>query len=282
MNNPNEGVQPRPVARLPLWLSILGCVDFIGSATLAGRLIWEQTVWTWERGPQMVGFSLAHGPAAILLLTPFLLVFWTAAVTVLTVRSLIKKNPISVHRWAGLGLVISLFVLMGLPDGFWQRAFIGRMATSPRAGDLLVYAAYRGDLGTVRGLVLHGVAIDATDHADWRTALHAAASKGNLPTLRYLVSKGANINALDRSGDSPLELAVSRGNNEAAKFLTELGAKRILGDEAQHQKAIHDKVQEDIEELNRAEAADKKLQDDIKRATQEEEIQRKSQKDNTR
>jgi hypothetical protein len=281
MHSSNEGVQPRPVARLPLWLSILGGIVFIGSAILAGRLTWEQTVWTWERGPQMVGFSLAHGPAAILLLVPFLLVLWTAAVAVPTVRSLIKKNPISMQRWVGLGLVISLFALMGLPEGFWQRAFISQMAASPRAGDLLVYAAYREDLGTVRGLVSHGVPIDATDHADWRTALHAAASKGNLPTLRYLISKGANINALDRSGDSPLQLAVSRGNNEAAGFLTEYGAKRILGDDAQHQKAIHDKVQEDIEELNRAKAADKELQDDIKRATRDEEIQRNSHKDNT-
>lgn len=51
------------------------------------------------------------------------------------------------------------------------------------------------------------------------------------------------------------------------------GAKMIRGDEAQHQKAIHDKVQEDIEELNRAEAADKKLQDDIKKAESEDQSQ---------
>jgi hypothetical protein len=26
----------------------------------AGRVLWEKTVWTWARGPQMVGFSLMH------------------------------------------------------------------------------------------------------------------------------------------------------------------------------------------------------------------------------
>ena len=57
-------------------------------------------------------------------------------------------------------------------------------------------------------------------------------------------------------------------------LVPEHGAKRILGDEAQHQKASHDKVQEDIEEVDRAEAADKKLQEDIKRMTRDEEIQR--------
>lgn len=58
-----------------------------------------------------------------------------------------------------------------------------------------------------------------------------------------------------------------------ASFLEAHGAKMIRGDEAQHQKAIHDKVQEDIEELNRAEAADKKLQDDIKKAESEDQSQ---------
>jgi hypothetical protein len=26
----------------------------------AARIMWEKTVWTWARGPQMVGFSLMH------------------------------------------------------------------------------------------------------------------------------------------------------------------------------------------------------------------------------
>jgi len=215
---------------------------------LSARLIWEQTVWTWERGPQMVGFSLAHGTGAILFVFPLLLLIWTSVVIVLTLRSKIKKREIVPIRLAALVLAVSLLVLGELPDGFWQR-----MATSPRAGDLLVYAAYRGDLGTVREFILHGVPVDAIDHAEWRTALHGAAVKGDTQTLRYLASKGANINALDRFGDSPLELAASRGNQKAAEFLIERGAKRIRGDEPQRQQAIHDIVQDDIRQLNRAE-----------------------------
>jgi ankyrin repeat protein len=80
--------------------------------------------------------------------------------------------------------------------------------------------------------------------------MHGAAVKGDLPILRYLVSKGADINILDRSGDSPLELASSSNRTEAAKFLTESGAKRIRGDESQRQKASHDRVREEIESLN--------------------------------
>jgi Ankyrin repeats (3 copies) len=233
-------------ARLPVWARNVGVLFFIGSAVLFARLIWEQTVWTWERGPQMVGFSLAHGGGVVLLFFPMLLFVWAAIVIVLSVWQWIKKKNVSRRRWAGLGLIVLLFVLGSLPEGFWERVFIGRMAASPYAGDLMLYAAYRGDFGVVQGLVAHGVSANATDRADWKTAVHGAAAKGDIRTLRYLASKGANINALDRSGDSPLEVAIANHQDAAAKFLLELGAKRIRGDEAQRQKAIHDQVQDII------------------------------------
>jgi hypothetical protein len=152
MNTSNEGAQSHtPADRFPLWLDISGVVVFVGSAILEARVIWEQTVWTWEQGPQMVGFSLVHGPGAVLIVFPLLLVIWTVAAIVLTVRGRIRKCRIAPARWAVVGLAILLLLVGELPDGFWQRAFSSRMAASPRAGDLLLYAAYRGDLGTVRG-----------------------------------------------------------------------------------------------------------------------------------
>jgi hypothetical protein len=179
MNTPNEGGRSgAAVARLPVWSRITGVLFFVGTAILFARLIWEETVWTWERGPQMVGFSLAHNTGAILFAFPLVLIIWTTSLIALTVWNLTKKKRISRTRWVALGMIISLFVLGGLPEGYWQRAFIGRMAASPRAGDLLLYAAYRGDAGTVQGLVSHGVPVNATDRASWRTALHGGRSKG--------------------------------------------------------------------------------------------------------
>jgi hypothetical protein len=84
---------------------------------------------------------------------------------------------------------------------------------------------------------------------------------------------------LDRSGDSPLAVAASASRAEAVKVLTQIGAKRIRGDEAQRKKAIHDQSQESLEELDRAQAAEKKLQEDIKKATRDEEIERNGHKD---
>lgn len=145
MDTPIDGVQspvsPVAIARLPLWTSVTGVIFFVGTAMPFGRLIWEETVWTWERGPQMVGFSLAHGSGALLLLSPVLLTAWTAIVIALTIWNMIRKKQVSRKRWAALGLILSILVLGSMPEGFWQRAFIKRMAASPRAGDVLLYAA---------------------------------------------------------------------------------------------------------------------------------------------
>ena len=111
------------------------------------------------------------------------------------------------------------------------------MASSPRAADLLIYAAYDKDFRTVKAMLSHGVPITATDHHEWRTALHAAAIAGDLHTVRFLVSNGADVNALDRAGDSAAELAASQGHQDCVAFLQEHGGKQVRGDEAQHQKA---------------------------------------------
>ena len=45
---------------IPDWLRFSWlCFAPLG-LTFAGRIAWEKTVWTVVRGPQMVGFSLAH------------------------------------------------------------------------------------------------------------------------------------------------------------------------------------------------------------------------------
>jgi hypothetical protein len=54
-----DSVNPAPAVRVRWWLLVLGVIPLIGTALLAVRLIWEQTVWTWERGPQMVGSFFA-------------------------------------------------------------------------------------------------------------------------------------------------------------------------------------------------------------------------------
>ena len=108
------------VARLSLSLRVSGVPVLVGTAMLASRLIWEQTVWTWERGPQMVGFSLAHGPGAILFVFPLLLLIWTAIIIALTVLNMVRRKTVEPTRWAWLGVAVLLLAVMELPEGFWR------------------------------------------------------------------------------------------------------------------------------------------------------------------
>ena len=93
------------------------------SAPLYVRILWEQTALTWQRGPQMIGFSLAHQHPEILflgLLGYVGMLSWlvTAGVSALRRRSSPKGVQlvyviitlvavliafVPYHIWAGLG-----------------------------------------------------------------------------------------------------------------------------------------------------------------------------------
>ncbi len=240
---------PIIAARPPMWLWVWGLPAICGSAALAGRLVWEETAWTWASGPQMLGFSLAHGAGAILFLFPFLLFSWAVVAAALTLRNLINKRATAKQVWAMLALAVSVLGFMELPYGLWQRLFVNRLIASSHVGEFMTYAAATGDLGTVKALVSRGVPVGITDR-EGKTALHAAAATGRIQVLQYLVLQGASLNAVDRFGDSPLEIAASRGQNQAMLFLTDRGAKRIRGDDVHRQKAIEEIVREDIQRMH--------------------------------
>src|SRR5262245_6235141 len=61
----------------PRWVLWLGAPAIACAWLLATRLVWEQTVWTWKRGEQMVGFSLMHsGVGALLVLAVIASTVW--------------------------------------------------------------------------------------------------------------------------------------------------------------------------------------------------------------
>lgn len=197
----------------------------------------------------MVGFSLAHGSGAVLFFFPLLLLAWVIVLAGMIVRSLIKRRNIWKHVWVMLGLALAVFAVLSLPYSFWQRVFVGRLASGPYGAELMDYAAASGEIGLVKAFISHGVSVNAVDR-EGKTGTHAAAAGGSVAVLKYLMSQGANLNALDRYGDSPLEIAAASGQNEAVKFLQAQGAKRIRGDDAQREKASRDIVREDIEKMH--------------------------------
>ncbi|HEY4370015.1 MAG TPA: ankyrin repeat domain-containing protein [Steroidobacteraceae bacterium] len=224
----------------------LACV--VSSAMLSARLIWEQTALTLRNGPQMVGFSLAHGPGVLLLLGPIGGIIWALTTLIVIARKKSWRNPIR------LGLLVAFclcVLLMAVPYGFWQRILVRAHAHGNFVGEFVSYAAATGDLETVKSFVAEGVPVDVRNERNRETPLHGAAGGGERVVVEYLLSKGANVNALDAYGDSPLERARSTNHSEVVAVLAAHGGKEVRGSEEEREQAIKAEVDSDMRRMQR-------------------------------
>lgn len=104
---------------LPNWLKVWWvCVSPFALA-FAARIMWEKTVWTWSRGPQMVGFSLWHTHpllGLVGLLSSAALALW-----LLIAIPIVIARRHNLEIWDLLVLACSLFVMiaLSLPDTFF-------------------------------------------------------------------------------------------------------------------------------------------------------------------
>ncbi len=104
---------------LPDWMKVcwLFCAPF--ATLLAARIGWEKTVWTWTRGPQMVGFSLWHlHPlfALIGVLSFWMLLVWSVLAFVFVV---VRRNRSTAAEIAMFVCAVFVVVAMTLPDAFF-------------------------------------------------------------------------------------------------------------------------------------------------------------------
>jgi hypothetical protein len=217
-------------------IDAIGISIAVTCCLFAARLGWEQTVWTWERGPQMVGFSLMHSGAGILLPIAFLLAgpLWVMWAMVFSWRTRSLGTAVT---WASLLAYVGAWGVLSMPGWVWERAFIERMARSPKAPDLIFSAAVRGDLKTVEAYIAQGVPVNARTCAHAFTPIHGAARGGDVGTIKFLISQGADVNLTNAYGDSPLCEAEERDLTAAIELLLASGAKRVVGTPAQRDAA---------------------------------------------
>ena len=74
----------------PLWLAVPWCLAVPGTAYLIARTLYEETILTWQQGPQMVLFSFTHADADFALLcfaSAALMILWILAAAVWAVVS---------------------------------------------------------------------------------------------------------------------------------------------------------------------------------------------------
>ena len=105
-----------------------------------------------------------------------------------------------------------------------------KLATSRYDGTALVAAAHLGHLGVVKQLIAAGAPLDLVNNLHWTAALETVVLGDGGPRhqqiLQALIDAGANVQLTDRQGNTPLQLARSRGYQEMVDMLERAGAAR--------------------------------------------------------
>jgi hypothetical protein len=231
-----DSVDPEPRKQSHLVLLWVGTPIILLTGLLACGIVWEETFLSLERGPQMIGFSLVHGPFAIFLLAPLLLMFWLIPATIAIAASFWREKTLSRGFWATVVLALAAIGFLILPPAFWQYVLIERFAKSPHAVEFMTEDAAEGYTRTVGAYLDHGISVDARGR--YGTAATAAAVGGRVEVLKLLKSRGANLNATDSAGHSPLSVAIDMKHPEAVSYLKSQGALEIKPTRSIHSDVI--------------------------------------------
>jgi hypothetical protein len=234
---------------LPVLVLALGAFLILATAILAIRLIWEMTWLTWKLGPQMIGFSLAHGSGAILFAAPVALFIWLILCLCIVGFWKVKKAGVQRRTWMFMGAAAIVLGTLAIPSSFWDRLFVAKLARSSHSTAFLIEAAGLDEPRVLKALLQRGISINAADHSG-DTALHVAAAQGNASIVSYLINHGAEINAVNLYGDSPLQRAIENHQDQTIQILSAKGAKIIKGDDAQRERAAEEIVRRQMEEMH--------------------------------
>lgn len=102
------------------------------------------------------------------------------------------------------------------------------LITSPYQGTALIASAHLGRVAVVRELIAAGAPLDHVNNLGWTALIEAIVLGDGGPAhtaiVRDLVAAGADVNLADRSGVSPLALALGRGYMAMVEALRAAGA----------------------------------------------------------
>ena len=102
-----------------------------------------------------------------------------------------------------------------------------KLVTSRYDGTALIAAAHLGHEGVVKQLIAAGAPLNHVNNLHWTAAIEAVVlgdgGVGHQQTLRALIKAGANLQLTDRQGNTPLQIARSRGYTEMVLMLERAG-----------------------------------------------------------
>jgi len=183
---------PRPV-RIVGWFAVPGTLLF------ALDLLYAQTVHAWQSGPFEVSYTMALGhssplwPLALLTACSVLVAHGVLAVVFVSafLGAAHRRRSGRVRPLACLLLLSSVGIIY-VPQGAWQLGMVELLGQGPHTGEFLVGAALRGESEVVRGLLNHGVPVDA-ELSNGTTALEATCRNKNITLAKFLLSRGAQV-----------------------------------------------------------------------------------------
>src|SRR5260370_8574360 len=105
---------------LPAWARVCGWLFLIGQTLFISRIVYESTVLTCVDGPQMVGFSMAHGGHSFFLLgllfRPFRALFFLVAL----VFGALKRLRFTLREWVLMAALLVRFSFLFVPYRVWE------------------------------------------------------------------------------------------------------------------------------------------------------------------
>jgi uncharacterized protein len=104
-----------------------------------------------------------------------------------------------------------------------------KQVTSRYDGSALIAAAHLGHDGVVRQLIAAGAPLDHVNNLHWTAVIESIVlgdgGRRHQSTLKALIDAGANLQLADRQGNTPLQLARSRGYAPMVRMLEAAGAR---------------------------------------------------------
>lgn len=104
-----------------------------------------------------------------------------------------------------------------------------KLVTSRYDGTALIAAAHLGHDGVVKQLIGAGAPLDHVNNLHWTAVIESIVlgdgGARHQATLKALIDAGANLRLTDRQGNTPLQLAKSRGFSGMVQMLEKAGAR---------------------------------------------------------